>query len=121
MIETMQGLALKIYPVRYLVVGIGGIALACFVYIVLSGEAHLDDYLLPLVSIFGWCVSLYGIATTFQNAPPEILENDRFFTRIKKRISRFISWFWSVAFCLVTVLMFYLSYKTFSMSLAGGS
>lgn len=121
MINVMCTLSSKIYPFRYLFLVVGFIAMSGFAYIVFKGSKELDVYILPLVSSFGWCIALFGIASTFQKAPPIVISNDSFFTRLRKRFSRFLMWLWSTAFFILSIMMLYISYKTFGFSLVGGS
>ena len=118
MIDTMQSLAKRVYPIRHLFVVMALLSLFAFIYVALSRDTSLDVYLFPSVVAFGWSVCLYGIIDVFQTTPGKVVAGDRFFTRLKKRIRRSIAWVWSVGFLLCTVLLFYLSYKSVSLALA---
>ena len=117
MIEVMQRLANKVYPVRYAFMVLAVFSLLAFIYVVLSGDYTLDVYLLPSLTSFGWSLCLFGIADTFNKVPEKVIEGDGFFLRIKKRVKRFVSWFWSLCFLVCTILLFYLSYRALSLAL----
>ena len=119
MIEQMQGIARRIYPIRFLFIVIAFFCLFAFLYIVLSSEPYLDPYLYPSVVSFGWSVCLFGMADVFYRVPERVAEGDRFWVRIIKRVRRFIAWFWSAGFLVCTLILFYLSYKAFNLALAG--
>ena len=118
MIERMQGIAKRIYPVRLWFIVIAFLCLFAFLYIVLSGEPRLDAYLYPSVISFAWSLCLFGMADTFYRVPEKVAAGDRFWLRIIKRTRRFIAWLWSVGFLVCTMLLFYLSYKAFNLALA---
>ena len=118
MIEVMQRLANRVYPVRFLFVIIAFLSLFAFLYVALSGDHSLEPYLFPSIITFGWCVCLFGISDVFNKVPDNVEEGDGFFVRLRKRIQRLIAWVWSVGFLLCTVLLFYLSFKTFGLAFA---
>ena len=118
MIEIMQRIAKRIYPIRFLFIVIAFFCLFCFLYIALSADHSLEPYLFPSVISFGWCVCLFGISEVFNRVPAKTSQGDRFLLRLKKRVQRLIAWIWSVGFLVCTVLLFYLSYKTFGLALA---
>ncbi len=113
----MRGLALKLYPVRRIILTIGIVDVFLLAYFIFSSDKNLDAYILPLASTFVWCLALYGIAISFYKPTPIISDSDNFLTRVTKRVALFLSWLCAVTFCLITLLLFYLSYKTFSYSL----
>ncbi|MCG8315271.1 MAG: hypothetical protein MI976_18830 [Pseudomonadales bacterium] len=119
MIQAMQGLANRVFPIRFLFVVIAFFSLFGFLYIALSKDQSLDLYLFPSLVSFGWCICLFGIADVFMSVPEEVKEGDGFFLRIKKRIRRSIAWVWSYGFMACTVLLVYLSYKSVSLAIGG--
>lgn len=119
MLNTMTRLSAQLFPIRHLFTFLGLVVVGFLVYIILISKArYLDIYILPLICAFGWCVSLFGIAVSFRNPLPEIQTGDGFFRKLKIRIYRFINWFWSLSFLVITGMMFYISYKAFKMALA---
>ena len=119
MIDVMQRMATKIYPVRLIFVVLSFVFLFVFIYALVSGDESQDVYLLPSLVSFAWSVCLFGISDVFKSVPQKTDENDGFFRRIKKRVRRFITWMWSIGFFVCSVLLFYLSYKSFGLALAG--
>ena len=116
MINTVNRIAKLIYPIRKALVLLSVGALVTAIYTVLSGNKGLDPYLLPCIALFGWLCCLYGLATGFSGEPLSIGENDRFFTRIKKRVKMMVAWVLA-AFVVACMLgLFYLSYMTFKMA-----
>jgi hypothetical protein len=119
MIDVMQRLANRVYPIRFLFVVMAILCLLAFTYLVLSGDLRLDAYLFPSLISFGWSVCLFGVSDVFNKVPQKVNEHDGFFARVKKRVKRFVAWIWSVGFLVCTVMLFYLSFKAFSMAFAG--
>lgn len=119
MIEVMQGLANRVYPIRFAFIFFAFLSLFCFLYVVMGNDKSLDVYLFPSVAAFGWSVCLFGVADVFRSVPEGIKEGDGFILRFKKRIRRSIAWVWSIGFMVCTLLLVYLSYKSVGMAISG--
>lgn len=117
MIEVLQKIANRIYPIRLSFVFVAVLCLFLLIYILLSGDARLDLYMLPVVALFSWAICLYGISDAFRRVPEKAAVDDRFFVRVKKRWKRLIAWIWSVGFLICTALLIFLSSRVLTMAI----
>ncbi|MEE2730243.1 MAG: hypothetical protein VYA55_05440 [Pseudomonadota bacterium] len=117
MVKSMRALAIRLRPIRYLFVVIGAACTLGFVFLILSGDRALDPFILPLISVLGWCIALFGIASALHAVPEPVAASDPLLVRIRKRLSRMLMWLWSASFILLSVLMLYVTYNTLSLTL----
>lgn len=113
MIDTLQKLAVRIRPLRYVAVVLGLACLAALAFIVFAMPAASagNRYLLPAIVGFVWCLSAYGFIDGFQSVPERARRADGFFARVRRTVFR--AWFWllAVVFAASTLAALFLTFK----------
>ncbi|MGI9301549.1 MAG: hypothetical protein ACR2RB_02425 [Gammaproteobacteria bacterium] len=99
MIDSLQRIAQAIQILRLPAVAVGLISLASIAVIIFASSSHEGDRLLiPSVAGLLWAVSAYSFIVTFRSVPEKASNTLRFFSRLKRNISRGWYWFISVVF-----------------------
>ncbi|MCH4296445.1 hypothetical protein MJ923_19240 [Shewanella sp. 3B26] len=118
MIDIMQSVAQRLYPIRNLWLLLGMLCLIGTVWILVAGGSEFDPYLMPTIAGFGWSFCLYGIAKQFNRVPEKIMPGDGIWQRCKKRLKRFVSWVWLLLALNCTLLLIYSSFRILGFAMA---
>ena len=111
MLERLHYLAVRLAWVQPLVVIIGFAALLASGYLATSKDALTEQYLIPVILLFCWCLLVFTLVGMFRAAPPVKDESMGFFRRQLVRFQRFLRTLLALAFLALTVALVVLSYK----------
>lgn len=113
MIDTLQRIAVRIRPLRYVALVLGAACLVALAVIIFGTAAAGggNRFLVPAIVGFIWCLSAYGFIDTFQSVPERMDRAHGWFSRIKR--SMFRAWFWvlAVLFGGSTLAALFLTFK----------
>lgn len=115
MLQFMQRVAERLYPIRLLFIIVALCFFSGFAYILLSGEKSFEPYLLPSLVGFGWCLCLFGIADGFHTIPQTVNDEDGFISRVNKKIKRFLCWLSSICFVICCFALIFFSVRALNL------
>ena len=111
MLERLHKLALKLAWIQPLVVVVGLFALLASGYLAIGQDALTDQYLIPAILLFCWCLLVFTLVAMFLSPPPASDEHMGFFRRQLVKFKRFLVTLVALAFLALTVSLVVLSYR----------
>lgn len=111
----MAPVAKAAFWLRYVLLLIAALSGGLFFYLVLVVGPEADKYLMPVVVCLGWSICLMGLGISYRLIPERLDEQDRFFSRLKKKFGRATAYFWIGFFLAASVILIYLSIRSIFM------
>jgi hypothetical protein len=114
MLERLHNLAVRLAWVQPLAVTVGILALLVAGYLATGQETLTEQYLIPAILLFCWCLLIYTLVGMFITPPPVIEPGMGFFIRQRARFYRLLRTLVALAFLSLTVALALLSYRLIS-------
>jgi len=111
MLEKLHNLAVKLAWIQPVAVVAGLSALLAAGYLAIGQSALTDQYLIPAILLFCWCLLVFTLVGMFRAPPPVIDRSMGFFRRQLVRFHRFLRSLVALAFLSLTVALIVLSYR----------
>ena len=111
MLEGLHRLALRLAWIQPLAVVIGFLALLASGYLATGQDVMTDQYLIPAILLFCWCLLVFTLVGMFRAAPPAKDESMGFFRRQYIKFQRFLRTLVALAFLALTFALVVLSYR----------
>ena len=115
MIDRLQAIALKIQPLRFMVIGIGLLCLVAMAFFILSPPSQGDRYLIPCIVGLFWSISTYYFIILFCSVPSKAAKSERRWERIKRGAWRGFYWLMALIFFGTTLAVAVVSYRLLSI------
>ena len=116
MIDKLQGFAQTIQILRLPSIAVGLISLASMVVIMfISKSPESDRFLIPSIVGLLWAISTYSFIVTFRSVPEKSNISLKFFSKLKRNISRGWYWFIGIVFLGTTVSVMFVTYRLVSI------
>lgn len=111
MLERLHSLAVKLAWIQPLAVFAGVLALLTSSYLAIGQDALTDQYLIPSILLFCWCLLVFTLVGMFRSPPPAKDASMGFFRRQSVRFNRFLRTLVALAFLSLTAALILLSYR----------
>jgi hypothetical protein len=117
MLEKLHRLAVRLAWIQPLAAVVGILALLVSAYLATGQETLTDQYLIPAILLFCWCLLIYTLVGMFITPPPVSEPGMGFFMRLRVRFYRLLRTLVAVAFLSLTVALALLSYRLISIGI----
>lgn len=119
MLDKFQRVASKLIGLQFPVL-LATVICAIFIVnaLVVPAGGGLEAWLMPVVVLLLWLLSLYSFIALFRHVPMQANPADRFFVRVKQHVLRGFYWLFLAGFCVVVIVSVATSFRLVTVWIA---